>query len=94
MWGFIVLLCIAVIPAGIAKSKGRSFGLWYIYGIFLWIVALIHSIVLKENIEQTTRSSFTGKSEKRCPHCSEFVSINATVCKHCGRDLEERKKRK
>lgn len=88
---FIILLCIAVIPAAIAKSKGRSFFLWYLYGVALWIVAMIHSVVLKEDTAQETRESITGKTEKRCPYCSEFVNINAIVCKHCGRDLVEKK---
>ena len=53
MW-FVILLAIAVIPAAIAKSKGRSFALWYIYGVALWILALIHSIILKEDPYQST----------------------------------------
>ena len=86
MW-FIILLAIAVIPAAIAKSKGRSFLLWYIYGVALWIIALIHSIVLKEDTSQTTRESITGRSLKKCPFCSEFIDQTATVCRYCGKDL-------
>jgi len=26
-------------------------------------------------------------STKKCPHCAELVKTEATVCKHCGRDL-------
>lgn len=37
-----------LIPAYIAKSKGRSFLTWYIYGFFLFFFAMIHSIVLPE----------------------------------------------
>ncbi|MEM6381115.1 MAG: hypothetical protein AAF739_00440 [Pseudomonadota bacterium] len=40
------LLFGALIPAAIAKSKDRSFWLWYAYGVNLWIVALIHALVL------------------------------------------------
>ncbi len=39
---------LALIPANIAKKKGRSFGLWWFYGWMLFIVALIHSLVMKE----------------------------------------------
>lgn len=37
---------LGLIPAAIAQSKGRSFGLWWLYGIFFWIIALIHSLLL------------------------------------------------
>lgn len=87
MTAFIILLAISVIPASIAKSKGRSFLLWYIYAVCLWIVALIHSIVLKEDTSATTRESITGVHQKRCPFCSEFIPMTATVCRYCGRDL-------
>ena len=44
---FLLVLVIALIPASIARSKGRSFGLWYIYGVALWIVAVIHAALLQ-----------------------------------------------
>ncbi|MBO6120081.1 MAG: hypothetical protein J6P02_06400 [Lachnospiraceae bacterium] len=58
----IVLLLIALIPAHIAKNKGYNFGLWYVYGIFLWIVALIHSLVLKDKSEEIKKET---EAEKR-----------------------------
>ena len=43
---YVILLVLAavlgLIPAYIAKSKGRSFALWWIYGWMLFIVAIIH----------------------------------------------------
>lgn len=52
MVGIIIsLVCSALlglIPANIAKKKGRSFGLWWFYGWILFIIALIHSLVIKE----------------------------------------------
>ena len=33
------------IPATIAKNKGYSFGLWWLYGWLLFIIALIHALV-------------------------------------------------
>lgn len=43
-----VAALLGLIPASIAKKKGRSFGLWWFYGWMLFIVALIHSLVMKE----------------------------------------------
>lgn len=39
---------LAFIPATIAKNKGYSFGLWWLYGWMLFIVAIIHAIVLPD----------------------------------------------
>nr|WP_249213514.1 zinc ribbon domain-containing protein [Tatumella sp. JGM118] len=77
---------IGCIPAAIASSKGRSFGLWWIYGALLFIVALIHSLCLKKDhkaIEQEQLSEGLVK----CPYCAEMVKPEAIKCKHCGSDL-------
>ena len=46
----LTLVLIALIPAAIAKSKGRSFIAWWIYGVLLWIVAVVHAILLKPSL--------------------------------------------
>lgn len=35
------------------------------------------------------RSSSTsdGRPERKCPHCAEIIFMEASVCKHCGRDV-------
>ena len=53
----IELLIIALIPAYIAKRKGRNFKRWYIYAVLLWIVAMIHSLLLSDH------------SGIKCPSC-------------------------
>lgn len=42
----IVGLLIGLIPAFIAKNKGRYFIKWWIYGTYLFLIALIHSLVM------------------------------------------------
>jgi hypothetical protein len=49
----IIALFLALIPAKIASSKGRSFGKWWVYGFLLWIVAFIHSLLLKKSDAET-----------------------------------------
>lgn len=44
----IVAACLAFLPASIAERKGKSFGLWYLYGFLIWIVAILHAISLPE----------------------------------------------
>lgn len=75
--GFLISLIglafIALLPATIASGKGRNFALWWIYGVLLWIVALIHSILLKPI--------------RTCPYCAEAIKPEAKACPHCQRDL-------
>ena len=55
---FFILLAassLALIPASIANKKGHSFGLWWLYGFVLWIVAFIHSLCLKDDVAEKTR---------------------------------------
>lgn len=39
---------LALIPAFIAKRKGRNFWVWMLYGFLLFLIALIHSLLLKK----------------------------------------------
>ena len=47
-----VLIALTIIPASIAKNKGYDPGVWYIYSFFLFPIALIHSMCLKDKSEQ------------------------------------------
>ncbi len=62
---------LGLITAAIAKSKGRSFFLWWIYGALLFIIALIHILLV------------SPKDVKKCPACAETVKAEAKICKHC-----------
>ena len=75
-------LLLGLIPAFIAKSKGRDFTLWWIYGFLLFIVALIHSFCIKAN-----EKALIADGLKKCPFCAEMIKPDAKVCRYCGRDL-------
>ncbi|MBR0403791.1 MAG: SHOCT domain-containing protein [Eggerthellaceae bacterium] len=47
----ILSLLLAVIPARIAKGKGYSFGGFYVFGFFFFIIALIVALVMKDKNE-------------------------------------------
>ena len=51
IFGLIVAAGLAFIPASIAKKKGYSFGLWWLYGWLLFIVAIIHVTVIPNKNE-------------------------------------------
>jgi hypothetical protein len=40
----LILAVIGLIPAAIARHKGRNFFLWWLYGTVIWIVALPHAL--------------------------------------------------
>jgi len=60
----LVMLFIGWIPAVIAKSKGRSFMGWWFYGGALFIVALIHSLILKPFDQITHEDGEKGTLKK------------------------------
>jgi len=66
---FILAMLLGLIPATIAKLKGRSFFIWWIYGSLLFIFALPHVLF--------------AKKLKQCPACKEHAQIDATICPHC-----------
>jgi hypothetical protein len=68
-------LLFALIPAFIAKNKGRSFGLWYLYGLFLSFFAFLHALLIKPNEK--------ADGMKKCPACASIISSNASVCPLC-----------
>jgi len=81
IWGII-----GCIPAAIAKSKGRSFFTWWVYGALLFIVALIHSLVINKDI-RAIEDAMQNEGFVRCPYCAEMVKTEAVKCKHCGSDI-------
>lgn len=82
---FAVLL--GLIPAAIAKNKGRSFGAWWLYGAAIFIIALPHSLLIKGEDGMGELSLSTVM--KKCPHCAESIKSEAKVCRYCGRDIQE-----
>lgn len=45
---FFSFIGLAFIPAKRAQEKGRDFWKWYVYGIWLWLIALIHASLIKK----------------------------------------------
>jgi hypothetical protein len=60
----IIAVFIGLIPAAIAKGKGRSFGLWWFFGAALFIVALPASLLIKANASTIKRVNISAGMDK------------------------------
>ena len=94
MWGFsmgflLFWLIMAGVVALIANSKGRSTGLWFLYGFAIWPIALVHILVSAENQEVTDTKALQRGDTKKCPMCAELIRAEARKCRFCGEVLTE-----
>jgi len=82
---FLVVGLLALIPASIASGKGRSFGGWWLYGFGFFIIALIHSLVLKP---ETYGEQPSVRGVPTCPACKWQGQPGEEFCRNCGTRLE------
>src|SRR5438067_23776 len=85
---FILVLLLGLIPAMIASSKGRSFFGWYVYGVLLFLIALVHALLLRPDVKHVEARAIAEDGRRKCPHCAELIKREALVCRYCGRDVE------
>jgi hypothetical protein len=57
----VIGIILGLLPAAIAKTRGQNFATWWVYGAFLFPIALIHAFVVKPGSRGVERF-VTGKA--------------------------------
>ena len=81
----------AVVAAIIIKTKGgddKEVNIFFLYGFFLGIIAIVHAIVRHRTLEEE-RKRHTLAGRVACRLCDEYISPKAVVCPFCQRDIEQ-----
>jgi hypothetical protein len=81
-------IIIGIIPAIIARNKGKNFFLWWFYGFMLFIAALPHALLMKP-YNQKTEQKQMPEEMKKCFYCAELIKQEAKVCQYCGKLLHD-----
>lgn len=87
LYVFLWLLC-GMLAAGIYSNKGGSGLLGFLVGAIFGPIGVIIALVSKGDQSALERRELTNGTMKKCPSCAELVRSEATVCKHCGRELD------
>jgi hypothetical protein len=87
----IIAALLGLIPANIAKKKGYSFGLWWLFGFLAFIIALIVALVIKDKTKEApaalTASTAPPPGMVKCPHCNEYIKPGLATCPYCAEKL-------
>lgn len=88
MEALIVFWVVMALVVGVAaNSRGRSRIAWFLYGLLLWPVALVHVLVSAPSTAVLEERALADPRNRKCPFCAEIIKTEAKVCRHCGRDV-------
>lgn len=75
-------LLLGLVPAFVARAKGRSFLSWWLYGMTAFPVAMPHILMAPDGAANRAARP-AANDVSRCPSCGEPIRRNALACRHC-----------
>jgi hypothetical protein len=79
----VIWFVMAIAVAIVASSKGKDGLAWFLYGLVLWPVALVHILVTPMDIV-TEEMRLLQSGRRKCPECAELIKVEAKICHFCG----------
>lgn len=80
------LIC-GIIAAVIYSNKGRSGIAAFVVGFLFGPIGVILAALTPADKAAVERKAVATGAMKKCPFCAELIRAEATVCKHCQREL-------
>ena len=71
----------------IARSKGRSFIGWWLYGALSSPIAFFHALLMAPKKRSARTRGRPAEVLRRCPHCGAAIKPDLEVCPQCWRVL-------
>ena len=88
-YAIVIWVLCGIASAIVAANKGRSAFGWFLLGFLLGPIGFILSLIMGKNVAVIEENAIRGGEYKKCPFCAEVVKVEATICKHCGKELTD-----